>query len=105
MELPLGNFELDFNELLQLNRDGINDNRVITAAYQDPGIEWYSTKDPQSGDRRYYIVGFSSSAQFLFVLLKEHKEHFNRLVIERVFVIRHEREIRKLYYEPKFKKR
>jgi hypothetical protein len=106
MHYPDSNFSLDFSKInwIDYRPDSINQFEVASA-YTDSGKEWYATHDPQSRERYFYIIGFSSKARFLFVLLKEHKDDFNRLVVERIIVADHEPQIRERYYKPKFKKR
>lgn len=105
MELPNSNFLIDFSKInwIDYRTDGINQFEVAST-YSDNGKEWYPIQDPQTGERYYYIIGFSSKARFLFVLLKEHENDFNRLIVDRIIVAEHEPQIRKYYYEPKFKK-
>jgi len=104
MQYPNDNFSLDFSKInwYDYRPERINQFEVASA-YSDNEKEWYPIQDPQTGERYYYIIGFSSKARFLFVLLKEHKDDFNCLIVDRIIVADHEPQIRKLYYEPKFK--
>lgn len=105
MVYPDSNFFLDFSRInwIDYRADGISQFEVASA-YSDSENEWHTIKDPQTGDPYYYIIGFSSKARFLFVLLKEHENDFNRLIVDRIIVADHEAQIRKYYYEPKFTK-
>jgi hypothetical protein len=104
MQYPDSDFILDFSTISWADYRGISQPEV-SSAYDDSEKEWYPINDPQTGERYYYIIGFSSKARFLFVLLREHKVDFNRLIVDRIIVAEHEPQIRKHYYEPKFKKR
>jgi len=88
---------------INYREDGINQSEV-ESVYNDADKEWYPIKDPQTEERFYYFIGFSSKARFLLVLLNEHKDDFNRLIVHRITVAKNEPQVRKLYYEPKFKK-
>jgi hypothetical protein len=103
MQYPDSNFTLDFSQInLAVDYSGISQLEVMSV-YNDPEKEWYPIQDPKTGVRYYYIIGFSSKARFLFVLLKEHIDDFNRLIVNRIIIVEHESQIRKFYYEPKFK--
>jgi hypothetical protein len=106
MQYPDSNFSLDFSKInwIDYRPEGINQFEVASA-YSDSEKEWYAVHDPQTGERYFYMIGFSSKARFLFVLLKEHKNDFNRLIVERIIVAEHESQIRANYYKPKFEKR
>jgi hypothetical protein len=103
MNYPDENFRLDFT---RVNWDDYRPDKITVfeaiSAYNDSGKEWNVIKDPQNGELYYFIIGFSSSARFLFILLKEHEDDFNVLIVLRILVAKHEPQIRKFYYEPKF---
>jgi|GEM_PF-6461372 len=104
MQLPDPNFSLDFSEIDWLDYQPVGINQFeVASAYNDGGNEWYAISDPQTNAWYYYVIGFSSKARFLFVLLKDHKNDFDRLVVERIILAEHEPQIRKFYHEPKFK--
>ena len=106
MAYPDDHFDLDFIliQWIDYRMIGINQSEV-ESAFRDTEKEWYPIIDPQTNDRFYYFIGFGSKARFLLVLLKEHESDFNRLLVHRITIASHEPQIRKLYYEPKFKKR
>jgi predicted GNAT superfamily acetyltransferase len=106
MNYPDSNFRLDFSKINwhDYQADGIN-LREVMSVYNDAEKEWYPIADPQTGERYYFIIGFGSKARYVFVLLKEHRTDFNALIVDRILVATHEPQIRKYYYEPKFKAR
>jgi hypothetical protein len=104
MEDSQPNFRLDYSLInwLDYRKDRINPPEV-DSAYEEPGREFRSTKDPATGEWFYYFIGFSSKKRFLVVLLTPHEDDVERLIVYKI-LIADEQKIRKLYYGPKFRK-
>ena len=104
MQYPDSDFILDFSAINWTDYRGINQFEVIST-YKDSEKEWHAIRDLRTGEWYYHAIGFSSKVRFLFVLLKDHENEFNRLVVNRIIVAEYESQIREFYYTPKFKKR
>ncbi len=73
----------------------------VESAYRDPDIQYYPIRDPETGDRYDYFIGFSSAKRFLLVLLKIDEHDVEKLLVHKILVA-DEPQIRELYYKPKF---